>query len=164
MNKQINIISTIVFLLVYLSSCLGERSINEKDGEKDSTELKKDSTYTTPDEAMCFLRLDGTKNQDSTYVFIRLKGDSVSGVHHWVPNLKDARRGVITGTKRGDTIDVVWNYMQEGVSDTLHTLFLLQDGYLKQQAYAVTEEGKQVWDKDAPFDITYKPAPCPKYD
>src|SRR5690606_6177967 len=135
------IVSVVGLLLLYLSSCLGERSINEKDDtERNSTELN-DSTYTIPDEAMCFLRLDGTKNEDSTYVFIRLKGDSVSGIHHWVPNLKDARRGVITGVKRGDTIDVIWNYMQEGISDTMHTVFLLQDGYLKQQAYAVSKDG-----------------------
>lgn len=156
-NQHINILLA-AFLFFFLAACLGERSL------KNETENNEDSISTIPDEAMCFLRIDGTKDQDSTYVYIRLKGDSVSGIHHWVPNFKDARRGVITGTKRGDTIDVVWNFMQEGVSDTLHTVFLLENGYLKQQPYAVLENGRQVWDRNAAFEITYKPTDCPKYE
>jgi len=166
MKKQVVNSTLIIFLLFFLVACLGERSLKEsEDGSNTTTNTNEtDSLSTIPDEAMCFLRLDGTKDQDSTYVYIRLKGDSVSGIHHWVPDLKDARRGVITGTKRGDTIDVVWNFMQEGVSDTLHTVFLLEDGYLKQQPYAVTKEGRQVMDRNASFDITYKPTNCPKFE
>ena len=148
MRNQIIGSALAAFLLLFIGGCLGERS------------LKEDPV----DDAMCFLRLEGTDNQDSTYVFIRLNGDSVSGVHHWVPDLKDARRGVITGTKTGDTIDVVWNYTQEGISDTMRTVFLLADGELKQQPFAVTPEGRQVLDENADFEITYKPTPCPKFE
>jgi len=148
MRNQIIGNVAIAFLLLFLSACLGERS------------LKEDPV----DDAMCFLRLDGTDNQDSTYVYIRLNGDSVSGVHHWVPDMKDARRGVITGIKTGDTIDVVWNYTQEGISDTMRTVFLLEEGQLKQQPYAVTTDGRQVIDENAAFEITYKPTACPKFE
>lgn len=148
MRNQIIGNVAIAFLLLFLSACLGERS------------LKEDPV----DDAMCFLRLDGTDNQDSTYVYIRLNGDSVSGVHHWVPDMKDARRGVITGIKTGDTIDVIWNYTQEGISDTMRTVFLLEEGQLKQQPYAVTTDGRQVIDKNAAFEITYKPTACPKFE
>ena len=148
MRNQIIGGALIAFLLLFIGGCLGERSLKEE----------------SVDEAMCFLRLDGTENQDSTYVFIRLNGDSVSGVHHWVPDLKDARRGVITGTKNGDTIDVVWNYTQEGISDTMRTVFLLEDGMLKQQPYAVTADGRQFLDENAEFEITYKPTACPKFE
>lgn|SRR5690606_19204518 len=139
----------LALLVLILSACLGERSLKEED---------------RVDEAMCFLRLDGTDNQDSTYVYIRLDGDSVSGVHHWVSDMKDARRGVITGTKNGDTIDVVWNYTQEGISDTMRTVFLLAEGQLRQQPYAVTADGRQVLDENADFEIVYKPTPCPKFE
>ncbi|MFB5946864.1 hypothetical protein [Albibacterium profundi] len=162
-RKNINFI-LIGFLAFFIIGCLGERSLKDEDSA-DSTDMTTENVSATiPDEAMCFLRTDGTKHQDSTYVYIRLKGDSVSGIHHWVPDLKDARRGVITGTKRGDTIDVVWNYTQEGISDTLHTVFLMEDGLLKQQAYAVREDGRQVLDPNAPFDIIYNPTDCPKFE
>ena len=147
------------------SSCLGERSLKSDSENSDSTSVvNKASSEKIPDDAWCFLRLDGEKHQDSTYVFIRLKGDSVSGVHHWVPDLKDARRGSITGEKRGDTIEVVWNYMQEGISDTSHVVFVMEDGYLKQQPFLVAPDGRQVRDTKAPFEITYKPVNCPKYE
>jgi len=164
MEKSIISIILGVFILLFMGACLGERTLKDNDSTDQSTTADVDSMSTVPDDAMCFLKLDGTKHQDSTYVYIRLKGDSVSGIHHWVPDMKDARRGVITGTKRGDTIDVVWNFMQEGISDTLHTVFLLENGYLKQQPYAVTKDGRQVWDRNAPFQITYKPTTCPKFE
>lgn len=163
MNRQNISIILFAFLAFFIIGCLGERSLKNEDNA-DLTTTENDISSTIPDEAMCFLRTDGTKNQDSTYVYIRLKGDSVSGIHHWVPDMKDARRGVITGVKKGDTIDVVWNYMQEGISDTLHTVFLLEDGLLKQQPYAVQEDGRQVWDQNAPFEIIYNPTDCPKFE
>lgn len=164
MKRQNINLALIAFLTFFIIGCLGERSLKDNDTDSTETLTEGDVATTIPDEAMCFLRTDGTKHQDSTYVYIRLKGDSVSGIHHWVPDLKDARRGVITGIKKGDTIDVVWNYTQEGMTDTLHTVFLLEDGLLKQQAYAVQEDGRQVLDPNAPFDIIYNPTDCPKFE
>ncbi len=163
-NSFISFIAPLILGATLLSSCLGERSLKDSGKETAPDISNEESLETIPDQAWCFLRLDGEKHQDSTYVFIRLKGDSVSGVHHWVPNLKDARRGSITGEKRGDTIRAVWSYMQEGISDTSHVVFVMNDGYLKQQPYMVRPDGRQVRDAGAPFDITYKPVNCPKFE
>jgi len=164
-NLIVKVIAPLLIGATLISSCMGERSLKKESASSDSGNLLNEkSLQTTPDEAWCFLRLDGEKHQDSTYVFIRLKDDSVSGVHHWVPDMKDARRGSITGEKRGDTIDVVWNYMQEGISDTSHVVFVMEDGYLKQQPFIVRPDGRQVRDTKAAFDITYKPVDCPKYE
>ena len=164
-NIIASVFAPLLICSTILSSCLGERSLESASENDDSTTVAANKNpETVPDEAWCFLRLDGEKHQDSTYVFIRLKGDSVSGVHHWVPDLKDARRGSITGEKRGDTIDVVWSYMQEGLSDTSHVVFVMEDGYLKQQPLLVQPDGRQVRDSKAPFEITYKPVDCPKYE
>lgn len=160
MKIQLKYLFQIGILSFLLTSCLGEQSSNNNEQENEGS-LNQDAPATVLDQQLCFLSLDGTRQQDSTYVYIRLKGDSVNGIYHWVPEFKDARRGTIAGIKRKDTIDVVWNYMQEGVIDTLHTVFILQNGNLKQQPYAITSEGKQVLDRNAAFDITYKAIPCP---
>lgn len=164
-NPLAKLFAPILLGAILLSACLGERSLkNDSEGDDTLKVADEGNLETIPDEAWCFLRLDGEKHQDSTYVFIRLKGDSVSGVHHWVPNLKDARRGTIIGEKRGDTINVVWNYMQEGISDTSHIAFIMEDGSLKQQPYLVRPDGRQVRDATAAFEITYKPVDCPKFE
>lgn len=152
----------ILFILPFLGACLSESTTND---EKDMTlATSQDSTSTsTPTETMCFLKLDGTQMQDSTYVYIRLKGDSISGLYNWIPDMKDARRGIINGIKRGDTLNVVWSYMQEGIIDTIHTQFLLDGNNLKQQPFLTREDGRQARDRNASFDIVYNSIGCPTF-
>lgn len=150
----------ILFILPFLGACFNEST--KIDGKDTTFVTSQDSSSTsTPLSEMCFLKLDGTQMQDSTYIYVRLKGDSISGVYNWIPAMKDARRGIINGIKRDDTLNAVWSYMQEGIIDTIHTQFLLDSNNLKQQAFLTREDGRQVRDRDAPFDIVYNSTGCP---
>ncbi|QNL48545.1 hypothetical protein H8S90_17365 [Olivibacter sp. SDN3] len=133
----------------------------------DSSFIDKDST-TNPsedgyiDQQYCFLNLSGNrKTQDSSYVSLTINGEKVSGNHHWSPFEKDGRAGTINGLKRGDTLDVVWSFMQEGMQDTLRTVFLLKGDILKQKPYSVDQQvGRQVTDNQSDFSIIYKKVSC----
>lgn len=153
----------ILFILPFLGACLGESTSNE--GIDIATTSNQDSitSNSSPNETMCFLKLDGMEKQDSTYVYVRLEGDSISGLYNWIPDMKDARRGIINGIKRGDTLNVVWSYMQEGIVDTIHTQFLLEGGNLKQQPYLTREDGRQVRDKNSSFNVVYNSTGCPVF-
>jgi len=161
-NDMKNKIILILFILPFLGACLGESTRNHEKDDISLTNNQDSIPSSTPhNKTMCFLKLDGTQSQDSTYVYIQLKGDSVSGLYNWIPDMKDSRRGIINGIKRGDTINVVWSYMQEGIIDTIYTQFLLEDNKLKQQPYLTREDGRQVRDRNASFEIVYNSIGCP---
>lgn len=148
----------------FLGACVGEPT--RTNGENDISVTESQDSIPSPsphNKTMCFLKLDGTQNQDSTYVYIQLKGDSISGLYNWIPDMKDARRGIINGIKQGDTINVVWSYMQEGTVDTIHTQFVLENNKLKQQPYLTREDGRQVRNKSAPFEVVYNSTACPVF-
>lgn len=152
----------IVFIVPFLGACLSDATKHE--GNDIAIASNQDSIISnSSSNEMCFLKLDGTQKQDSTYVYVRLEGDSISGVYNWIPEMKDARRGIINGVKRGDTLNVVWSYMQEGVIDTIHTQFLLEENNLKQQPYLTREDGRQVRNRNASFDIVYNSTGCPVF-
>src|SRR5690606_31585564 len=119
------------------------------------------NTNASSERTMCFLRLEGNQNQDSTYVYMHIKADTVSGIYNWMPYMKDARRGTINGTIDQDTINVVWSYMQEGMVDSIQTKFLIINDQLKQQPFMTDNNGKQIQDRNAPFEIVYTPIGCP---
>lgn len=153
----------IAFILPFLGACLGQPTKNDESDLVISSNQDSISSSLTPNETMCFLKLDGMQKQDSTYVYVRLEGDSISGLYNWIPDMKDARRGIINGIKRGDTLNVVWSYMQEGIVDTIHTQFLLENNQLKQQPYLTQEDGRQVRDRNASFDVVYNSTGCPVF-
>jgi len=152
-----NRIKLILCVLPLLGSCLGESTNHGNQATLN------DKNSISSNKTMCFLRLEGTHDQDSTYVYMHLKGDSINGLYNWIPDMKDARRGIINGIKQGDTINVVWSFMQEGIVDTIYTQFLLEDSKLKQQPYLTREDGRQVRDKNAPFEIVYNSTGCPTF-
>jgi len=108
----------------------------------------------------CFIY---TTKADSSFVNFTMVNGRVTGKYSWIPFEKDSRTGTITGLKRGDTLDVVWDFMQEGMRDTLHTMFLLQGNTLKQRPFRVNQQtGRQQTDQHATFSILYKPVACSK--
>jgi hypothetical protein len=151
----------IVLVLPLIVACTNESK--KKHAMSHVTNQDSFSTDSSSNKTLCFLKLDGTQNQDSTYIYIHLKGDSISGLYNWIPEMKDARRGIINGIKREDTLNVVWSYMQEGMTNTIHTQFLLDSNNLKQQPFLTLEDGQQVRDRNAQFDIVYNSTGCPVF-
>jgi hypothetical protein len=117
-------------------------------------------TNNTPTIAsLCFLRMEGTKNQDSTTVELTIKGSTVTGEMHWIPAEKDGRKGVLTGTQTGNTINAMWTFKQEGMTDTMAVKFKLDgnEKLLQKPLKLNTKTGRQQTDEAAGYTVEYKP-------
>lgn len=88
----------------------------------------------------CFLYTEGTENQDSTFVSLQLKGDSVVGFMHWQPWQKDGAYGIISAVKSGDVIRGFYDYMIEGAEQQEEVMFKISNGKL----YKATAELEEV--------------------
>jgi hypothetical protein len=109
--------------------------------------------------AMCFERTEGKNNVDSTYVQLVVKGNTVTGEMNWLPFQKDARKGLLTGTQKGDTIDAVWTFKQEGTTDTMRVAFKLDGKNLAQKPLkADAKTGRQFTDQSAGYTVKYEPS------
>lgn len=150
----------LLFVLDFLSACRQappDKKSPQNHSQADAIEGIPPSSNET-----CYLRLEGPlSSHDSTFVTLSVANDTVTGKYDWIPFEKDGRIGRLSGIKRGDTIDVVWHYNQEGTQDTLHTMFLLQGDQLRQRPYRVNAQtGRQFTDDQSDFSISYKKIDC----
>lgn len=110
--------------------------------------------------AICFERAEGKNKTDSTYVQLVIKGDTVTGEMNWLPFEKDARKGLLTGTKKGDIIQANWTFKQEGATDTMKVSFKLDGNILAQKPFKTDlKNGSQHTDESADYTIKYQPSP-----
>ena len=109
--------------------------------------------------SMCFLRTEGKSDQDTTSIELVIKDDKVSGQMYWHPFEKDSRKGALNGTVKGDTVDAVWSFMQEGMQDTLALKFLIKGDNLMQKPLTLnTKTGRQQTDNAAGFTLLNHPS------
>lgn len=108
----------------------------------------------------CFLRTEGTSNQDTTAVHLIINANKVTGEMKWLPKEKDARKGTLAGTMAGNDIKAVWTFMQEGAKDTMAVAFQLSPQQLAQKPFKVTKDGRQETDGAAGYTIMYKLDNC----
>lgn len=151
--KKICLILAIAFLL---ASC-------NNTGDKSETALidtliDGSAPPRTPNaHALCFLRTEGNNNQDTTSIELVIKNNKVTGVMNWMPYQKDSRMGKLQGNIKNDTIQVVWSFMQEGVTDTLNLQFKLDNNQLMQKPLKFnTTTGRQQTDDAAGYTLTYR--------
>jgi len=162
-NLTTNILVATVGMFLY--ACNGTPQTKKHANWADSTFLT-DTTTAIDSSNMpienCFIHLDGSSvRKDSSFVNLSILGNKVAGKYCWIPFEKDSRTGSIAGIKKGDTIDVVWSFMQEGMKDTLRTVFLLQGNNLKQKPYMVNKKnGRQITNEQAAFTINYQKTNC----
>jgi len=154
--KYINLFC-IVSLLI--TSC---SSKNSKPVNKDSViaagpgKITKATNHSAAN-SLCFLRTEGKDNQDSTCVELIIKGDKVSGRMSWMPNQKDSRKGILEGTIKGDTINAVWSFMQEGTKDTLNLKFKLNNNELSQKPLKLNvTSGRDQTDESVGYTLDYQ--------
>lgn len=113
------------------------------------------------DQKYCFLRLEGTQLQDSSYIQLVARNETVSGIYNVIPHEKDARRGTVLGKLEDDVFDLVWTFSQEGVQDTLRVVFKRNNGKLLQKPLTVdTLTGRQLTLDASPFSDVYEPVDC----
>lgn len=112
----------------------------------------------------CFLHTDGTSNQDTTAVHLLLKAGNVTGEMKWLPKEKDSRKGTLNGKIKGNEITAVWNFMQEGVKDSIRVAFKLSPQQLAQKPLKVdAASGKQETDESADYTLIYKLDNCSQF-
>jgi len=134
---------------------------NEKGTASDTLQHPDTLLPTDREQKYCFLRTEGTQQQDSLYIQLVVRDETVSGVYNVIPHEKDARRGTVMGKVDNGVFDLVWTFTQEGTQDTLRVVFALRDGQLLQKPLSVdTLTGRQITLDTAPFSEAYEPVDC----
>lgn len=160
--NNIKLLCTAFLSGLLLASCTNSPTRNNA-ATTDSVNSAQQSASQT--DTMCFRRLAGTKNQDTTYVNLIMSGDDVSGSMSSIPFEKDSRKGTIKGKKSDNTITAIWTYMQEGMTDSLNVSFKTNGNKLIQQEYGIdATSGREVLEANAPYSIEYTEIDCAGYD
>ncbi|MES2274944.1 MAG: hypothetical protein V4592_02900 [Bacteroidota bacterium] len=108
--------------------------------------------------SLCFLRTEGKQHLDSTTIELSIKGNTVTGEMIWTPYQKDSRKGILNGTQTGDTINAVWTFKQEGITDTMLVKYKLATNKLLQKPLKLnTKTGRQQTDESADYTVEYHP-------
>ena len=143
-------------LLFCISSC----NSNLKSSKLDSSST--DSASQFPQRQLCFQRLEGTANQDTSFITLIINEDQVTGTLNHIPHEKDSRKGTISGNIKDDEIKAVWLYMQEGMNDTLAVEFKLGKEILMQKSYGIdSKTGRQILTDSSTYSIKYTKIACP---
>jgi hypothetical protein len=142
-------------LSIAMAACT---SSDDKQGAGD-TVINGDTVATKLEASMCFLRTEGTKNQDTTSTELVIKNGKVSGQMYWHPFEKDSRKGTLAGTLKGDTVYATWSFMQEGMQDTMALQFLIKgDKLMQKPLIANAKTGRQQTDASAGFTVLHHPS------
>ncbi|HEY0055155.1 MAG TPA: hypothetical protein VGB63_07355 [Pedobacter sp.] len=121
---------TLFLLAILISSCNNDSGkVQDQDTTINLVEIKATE--------LCFQRLEGTTNQDTTTINLRIAADEVNGVMNSVPKEKDSRKGTLKGQKNADVIKALWTYIQEGKEDTLSVEFKLTENGLLQKTFDI---------------------------
>lgn len=146
----------IFFSMMILSSCT--TNVNKARSE-DSTVLNPEAANGTAQ--LCFQKLEGTANQDTTYLKLIINGSSVSGELNYLPYEKDSRKGTISGSRNGNLIKAVWRYMQEGIADSISVEFKLDGDRLLQKNLSVDPKtGRQYTNETSGYTMEYTKVEC----
>ncbi|MCR8559522.1 hypothetical protein KXD93_17830 [Mucilaginibacter sp. BJC16-A38] len=141
---------------IFIASC---SSNNNKAANKDSSDAHaadtgKITTTAPAVSSLCFLKTEG---KDTTSIELVTKDTKVTGIMNWLPYQKDSRKGTLDGIVKGDTINAVWSFMQEGMKDTLNLKFVLKNGELMQKPLKLnTKTGREQTDETAGYTTVYQ--------
>lgn len=114
----------------------------------------------TDPETLCFIRTEGTGNQDTDVVKLIIDGNKVTGELKYMPDQKDWARGNITGTKEGAIITADWHLSQEGMEYNVVVMFKLEGNKLYAKEAGYTVNGADKLPKDAPYIYEYQSIDC----
>ena len=163
------IYTLVVITVLALSSCTGNGTKNGGDtlkaklGEQDTSYAGR---LNTPAQNMeyCFINTAGNTLQDTTAIHLVINANKVSGDMSWLPKEKDKRKGTLLGVLKGDKINAVWTFMQEGMRDTLAIEFKLSAQQLAQKPMKLNATtGREQLDKKSDYSIVYQLDNCEKF-
>lgn len=146
--------------LVFAAAFFFSSCSSNSDKSNDSSDTIAVTEPRTPlAHALCFLRTDGANKRDSTSIELVIKNNKVTGLMNWMPYEKDSRKGKLAGTINNDTIQVVWSFMQEGMTDTLTLHFKLDNTKLWQKPLKLnTQTGREQTDMSSGYTLAYATA------
>jgi hypothetical protein len=156
--KYINLFCIASLLIASCSSNNG-KSVNKDSPDANAADTGKVATATGKPVAssLCFLRTEGKTNQDSISIELVIENNKVTGRMNWMPYQKDSRKGTLDGTVKGDTINAVWSFMQEGMKDTLNLKFKLSNNELLQKPLKLNvKTGREQTDESAGYTLNYE--------
>lgn len=119
---------------VFLFCLLMAACMNSKDAKKTFTSEKNEESG-----EMCFLSVIGETVKDSLVMHLKIDENKVTGIYNWLPAEKDSRKGEITGTKSGNSINGKYEFVQEGGKYTQPILIELRENSAK----VITNPGKE---------------------
>lgn len=148
-----------------LASCTSNSNKNKAaETAKADTENKAVINSPVQDMEYCFMRTEGTSNQDTTAIHLVQKGTKITGEMKWIPKEKDSRKGTLKGTISGNEITAVWNFMQEGSKDSIQLAFKLTAQQLAQKPLKVNSaDGRQTTDANADYTLIYQLDNCGQF-
>jgi hypothetical protein len=141
------------------------KSASEKENTSDSTNRQsKKGKISKRTQDGCYMYVSGNQMKDTLYVQLHVQNNKVSGKMIDDIYEKDSRKGTIAGTMKADnTINAVWTFMQEGMTDTMTVDFRLNHSALFKKPFkADMSTGRQVTDAAANYTIELKPTDCNK--
>lgn len=110
---------------------------------------------------LCFIRVEGTQNQDSSKISLDINDARVRGTYNILPREKDSRKGTLDGQLKDSLIRGRWYFIQEGVLDTLDVEFKLSGNKLLQRKYKIDQKtGSEILDTSANFSIEFLKEDC----
>ena len=110
---------------------------------------------------MCFQAVSGSQSKDTLAVTLNVDGSKVTGDMRNIIFEKDSRKGTLQGELKNRTVNAVWTFMQEGMTDTLNLEFQLDEGYLMQRPLKLnTKTGREQTDRGSDKWVKLSPANC----
>lgn len=119
---------------VLLFCFLAFACMNSKDAKNTFTSEKNEESG-----EVCFLNVTGETIKDSLEMHLKIDENKVSGIYNWLPAEKDSRKGKISGTKSGNSINGKYEFVQEGGKYTQPILIELHEN----SATVTTNPGMQ---------------------
>ena len=104
---------------------------------------------------MCFLLVEN--KVDTTKVSLTLAGNLVKGEMAWMPYEKDGAIGTLKGTRAGDTLKLIYDYVIEGSTEQEEKWFLLK-GNVLSAGKGELDDKKGVMSYKNPKKITFTTA------
>lgn len=150
----------LLFPIVLLFACNTSKNSNSQADSMSVDETHADS-INLADQTICFQHLDGTSNQDTTYIQLIIEGNKARGIYNHLPYQKDSRKGSFTGTVEDNMVNGIWRFMQEGMQDSLPLKLKLEGDILYQQNYTFSpKDGRQVLTDTAKFSVEFRKTDC----
>lgn len=148
-----------------LPACQSNNNSQTTTSDSSVQTLKKGKAEITNDiHDGCYMQVSGAQMRDTLFVQLHIKDYKVNGLMQQSIYQKDSRKGTIKGTLLPDnTIKAVWQFTQEGITDTLGVEFRLSKVNLLQKPLNFNPKtGRQETDATAGYNIELKPTDCNK--